>query len=163
MRFKIKHLIALNAFAAVVVAFPLFFGILAMLAFLTVVALLILVVGVGFADRRHHADQAAAAERHPHPPADHGRARRRGPVVEQARQRHRQGDAEHGFRGGHGRQSSGSVDRGPGRGAGVDLRRIAVSHHTNDPQVADRKGIRALSTQPVDNFVHESVRDTFWP
>jgi hypothetical protein len=31
----------------------------------------------------------------------------------------------------------------------------------NDPQVADRKGNSGLSTQAVDKFVHECVREGF--
>ncbi|MFZ2753505.1 MAG: hypothetical protein WAZ48_08650 [Lysobacteraceae bacterium] len=31
----------------------------------------------------------------------------------------------------------------------------------NDPQVTDRKGNSGLSTQAVDKFVHESVREGF--
>jgi hypothetical protein len=31
----------------------------------------------------------------------------------------------------------------------------------NDPQVTDRKGNSGLSTQAVDKFVHESMREGF--
>jgi hypothetical protein len=46
-------------------------------------------------------------------------------------------------------------------GRGVDLRRIAVRLDTNDPQVADHKGNSGLSTQAVDKFVHECLREGF--
>jgi hypothetical protein len=41
------------------------------------------------------------------------------------------------------------------------LHRIAAERGTNDPQVADRKGNSGLSTQAVDKFVHECVREEF--
>jgi hypothetical protein len=41
------------------------------------------------------------------------------------------------------------------------LRRIAAERDMNDPQVADRKGNSGLSTQAVDKFVHESLREEF--
>ncbi len=121
--------------------------------------------GLGRTHADHHPDHAAAAERHAHPAAHFGRpiawaiARRQ--IVEQTGQWHRQGDAEDGISdghgGGHGRQSTESA---PG---GIDphLRRIAAGRDTNDPQVADRKGNSALSTQAVDKFVHDSMRELF--
>ena len=93
--------------------------------------------------------------------ADVARTVGRGAVIEQARQRHRQGDAKHGIGGGHGLQSTKSRAGDLWADMWVDLRRIAVSLNTNDPQVADRKGNSRLSTQAVDKFVHECLREGF--
>jgi hypothetical protein len=41
------------------------------------------------------------------------------------------------------------------------LHRIAVDRRTKGLQVADRKGYSALSTQAVDKFVHDWMREVF--
>jgi hypothetical protein len=62
--------------------------------------------GIARADLRDHADQAAAAERHPHTAADHAGPVGRRQVVEQAGQRQRKRHPEHGIGSVHGRQST---------------------------------------------------------